>query len=102
MSPIPTLLYLYAPLLATHNTVWTIVIYNSIPQLTLGVFHCDLTGNTLNSKTIVSGAIIALPVTLLGYFFVPSYHDYLVSGWSNPYTWVLGGLIGLVLAVVTD
>ena len=53
-------------------------------------------------RSITLGVIIASPIVALGYFTVPWYHDYLVNGWSQPLTWIIGIPVGIAAAVLTD
>ena len=53
-------------------------------------------------RSVATGIIIATPICALGYLFVPWYHDYLISGWHSPSTWIIGIPVGIAVAILTD
>ena len=51
---------------------------------------------------VLVGGAIGLGFGAVGFFTIPVYHDFIVWSYSQPLTWVIGGLGGVALAIATD
>ncbi len=53
-------------------------------------------------RPFIFGAIVGLILSIIGFFTVPPYHDYLVWAWSTPIIWLVGIPVGAAAAYLTD